>query len=169
LTAAAHLNCGLLQLCGVYDCNDQAINLRRYLTEVQKSWSREVAEASLTLQLRIDIAICARRPSCAYPDRQPYVTLVRTLREWRNKIVAHLNYDVALFNGDAFRTRNAWTVSDIRQLIGEAVTIVDRYSFSRGKDIHYTECFEGRADYLLAEEVISKSVRSAGWKSMPST
>jgi AbiU2 len=161
LTAGAHMRSTLLQLCGVYDYDTDGINLLRYLSEVQKDWSREVVKAGLNSQLRCDIAICGPRPSCVSPDRQSYVALVRTLREWRNNIVAHLNYNVALYDAEGFRMRNPWTVSGIRQLIDEAVATLDRYAFDRGKDVLYTECFDGDTDYLLATAVISDSARAA--------
>jgi hypothetical protein len=164
LTTTAHLNCALLHLCIVYDDDPGAINLLRYLTEVRKGWLKEVTEAGLTLPLHADILICGRKPLCSEPDRQRHLILIKTLRKWRHNVVAHLNYGVALSGGGAFRLQNAWTVPDLLQLIREAVTMIDRYAFSRGKDIRYVECFEERSDYALAKEVIVDSIRSASEK-----
>jgi hypothetical protein len=159
-TAAAHLKAALLQLCRVYDhynkSRKKGINLLVFLLKVKADWPKKIDQARLREQLEEDIQICGQQVVCTNADRRALVDLVKKLREWRDNVVAHYNYDVAIFDAQQFRSRNSWTVSEIQELINQGAVILDRYAFDDRRDIAYLECFDGQVDYDLAQQVINR-------------
>jgi hypothetical protein len=155
-TASAHMKAALLQLCRVYDHDEAGINLLVFLRKVQTDWSKEVGQTQTCQQLNEDITICGPKPSCEKVDRHAFVLLVRKLRKWRNNIIAHYNYEVGIFDAQEFRSRNRWELSEIQELIDQAVVILNRYTFSDSKDIRYADWFDGKTYYETAENIINR-------------
>src|SRR5437867_12714380 len=155
-TAAAHMTAALLQLCRVYDYSTEGINLYAVLSKIRENCSKEVAQRQLRTQVAKDIQICGRAPACEASDRDVFADLVKKLRRWRNEVIAHYNYRVAIFDAQEFRSRNRWELNEIQELIDQAVVILVRYSFAERKDVGYAECFEGKADYSIARQVVDR-------------
>jgi AbiU2 len=157
-TAGAHMNTTLVQLCRVYDYQERGINLITFLRKVKVIVEKPPEEFDVgeidRQQLSADISICGHQHSNFEPVHGPLIQLIDKLREWRKKIVAHYNDEIAVFDERQFRFQNRWELHDLKQLIDQAVVILDRYAFSSGKDIGYTECFDGKADCDLAQKVV---------------
>jgi len=155
-TAKAHVNAALLQLCRVYDHQRDGLNLLTFLESVKEERTKEVDQERLGEQLKEDIGICRKDPMCIRHERQTVPILVKKLRSWRNQIIAHSDYDVAVFDARGFRTRNSWEIVEIEKLIEHAVVILNRYTFSDAKDGDYMTWFDGTICYNSARSVIER-------------
>jgi hypothetical protein len=84
------------------------------------------------------------------------IALIHRLRNWRNKIVAHYEDQIAIFDSERFRLKHPWELNDFETLITQGVAILDRYAFSKGRDVRYTEAFAGLADREIAAKVVCR-------------
>jgi hypothetical protein len=82
-TLTAHCSIALLGLCRFYDTHRDGINLFNSLESIDKN----ALDQAKRTQLNVYVALC--RPKSENP-------LVKSLRAWRNKIIAHYNIEAAL-------------------------------------------------------------------------
>ena len=82
-TLTAHSSIALLNLCRVYDFHKKGLNLYTCLKSIDR---RSLDQAN---QMQIDNYLA----ECGKDSQNP---LVESLRKWRNKIIAHYNFEVAL-------------------------------------------------------------------------
>jgi hypothetical protein len=157
-TASAHLNVVLVNLCRVYDDHKRGINLLTFVRRVEtivKEAPRWLATGQIDRsQLSVDIRICEAKQGANDACLDRSIVLIHRLRKWRNKIVAHYEDQLAVFDHEHFRLSHPWELSDFEDLVLQGVVILDRYAFSRGRDIAYTEALSGDADRELAVKVL---------------
>jgi len=91
-TLTAHCSIALLDLARVYDTHKKGINFFTSLKSVDKSTLNQAKR----IQLNDYITLCG-------PETPN--SMVQSLREWRNNIIAHYNIDVA-FDRESFDRNN---------------------------------------------------------------
>jgi hypothetical protein len=159
-TTSAHMNAMLVNLCRVYDDHKCGINLLTFLRKVksgiQKSPQWLLVDQIDASQLAADISVCEARPGKFGPSMHERIALIDRLRKWRNKIVAHYEDQVAIFDSERFRLNYPWEIKDFETLIAQGVAILDRYSFSERKDVRYTEALAGLGDREIAAKVVCR-------------
>lgn len=147
-----------VDLCRVYDDHRRGINLLTFLRKVKRTAEKPPEWLPLNeidpSQLASDISICeARRGKCD-PSSIQLIALIDRLRKWRNKIVAHYEDQIAIFDSERFTLSHPWELEDFEALVAQGVVILDRYAFSEGRDIRYTEALAGLANHETGGEVV---------------
>jgi len=133
-TLDAHSSIALLNLCRVYDTHNDGINLFNCLESIDKN----ALDQAKQTQLNTYIALC--RP-------QSENHLVKSLRAWRNKIIAHYNIEAAL-NREGFDKKNPDEPEEIlRNLIETGFKILEWCSSLHGKVTTYQKFAPGKASY----------------------
>lgn len=132
-TLTAHFNTAFLDLCRVYDHNGNGLNLINCLKSIDKT---TLAEANQN-QLSVYIAECSRE------SENP---LVKSLRAWRNNIVAHYNIEAAL-DRDGFDKDNPVEPEEIiHGLIEKGFKILEWCSSLHGNVVIYQKFAPGKDD-----------------------
>lgn len=165
-TASAHMEAVFGRLCRAYDNHKSGINLLTFLRKVERiveerpDWlpTAEVDRSQLTA----DICMCEAKAASNGASLGHSVALIRRLRSWRNKIVAHYEDQVAVFEHERFRLAHPWELSDFETLVSQGVLILDRYAFSEGRDVRYTEALAGTAARDIAAKVLCSVGQDSG-------
>jgi hypothetical protein len=166
-TMQAHIDAAVVRLCRIYDEHRSAFQITRFLEEIQKNSNlfnepafrerlkndpkRDVdglAKYRRTLnheQLKKEIWFCS--------NENP---LVERLRDWRDKVIAHNNYDVAINWSEPFNKKYPLPYEDIKKLIDEAFSIANSYSSLFRASMHSEEfASKQHTDYRFVLESIT--------------
>jgi hypothetical protein len=130
-TLAAHFSIALLNLCRVYDCHKDGINLFNCLRSIDET----TLDQTQRTQLSVYVALCL-------PNSQN--RLVKSLRTWRNNIIAHYNFKAAL-DRVSFDKDNPDEPEEILcNLIESGFTIIEWCSGLQGKITTYQRFAPGK-------------------------
>jgi len=130
-TLTAHFSIALLNLCRVFDYHKDGVNLFNCL----KSIDGTALDPAKRNQLRVYVVLCSPK------SQNPWV---KSLRTWRNNIVAHYNIEAALDRSD-FDKKNPDEPEEIlRNLIDSGFTILEWCSSLRGKVATYLRFAPGK-------------------------
>ena len=137
-TVSAHVSIALLNLCRVYDFHKDGINLFNCL----KSIDPKILEPATRKQLSAYVAECSSK------SQNP---LVKSLRAWRNNIVAHYNLKAAL-DRDGFDKNHPDEPEEmINKLIPHGFQILEWCNKIHGESVVYHRFAPGKDG---CEEVI---------------
>jgi hypothetical protein len=139
-TLTAHCSIAFLDLCRVYDYNKDGLNLINCLQSIDK---RALDQAKQN-QLSFYIAECRQ---------QSQNSLVKSLRTWRNAIIAHYNFEAA-HDRDGFDKNNPDEPEKIiHSLIEMGFKILECCSGLQGKATIYQKFAPGKDD---CEKVLNR-------------
>ena len=136
-TMKAHIEAAVFRLCRAYDTNEKALHLSGFLENVARSanvfcvsefksrhranphidWLAQYPRTLSLKSLQDDLDFCS--------SNNP---LVINLWRWRNNIIAHFNYEEAMVLKDPMNKRHPLSFEDIKKLIDDGLTILNRYS-----------------------------------------
>jgi hypothetical protein len=161
-TMRAHIDACVTSLCRIYDEDGSAFHLTRFLEEsIRKNpnlFSEEAFRERLKNEAGRDVDGLAKYKRSLNPEQlnkdlrfcSNDNPLVRNLREWRNNMIAHFNYNEAINRSEPFHTRHPLPFEHIQELIDEAFSIVNNYSSLFRASVHSTEFASKRhKDYLF--------------------
>ena len=132
-TLTAHCSIAFLDLCRVYDYHRKGLNLVNCLRSIDK----KTLDQANQNQLDVNIAECRRE------TENPFV---KSLRTWRNEIVAHHNIKAALNRG-GFEKENPLEPEEIiHSLIESGFKILEWCSSLHGKVTTYEKFAPGKED-----------------------
>ena len=130
-TLTAHFSIALLNLCRVYDFHKDGINLVNCL----KSIDQKCLNHALRNQLNVYITECSSK------SQNP---LVKSLRTWRNNIVAHYNLKAALDRADFDKNYPDEPEQMLNKLIPHGFEILEWCSQICGEVIAYEKFAPGK-------------------------
>jgi hypothetical protein len=151
---AAHIQIAVLHLCRIYDGNKKALHMFRFLKEIPVTRFSQ----SDKVQMQSDLATLnqASLSSC-----------LKKLREWRNKLIAHSNYAMAIEGAQDFLKQHALNLKEIQGLIDDGFLILERWAYhcedqftqsriDKGKSARRTfrRLAEGKDDFLYLCELM---------------
>jgi hypothetical protein len=166
-TMQAHIDATVIRLCRIYDKHRAAFHLSRFLQEsLQKNpnlFSEAPFKTRLKGQTNRDIDHLVKYPRNLNYDQlkrdlwfcSEDNPLVAKLRQWRDKIVAHANYEEVLKQAEPLSKRCPLRYEDLQTLIDEAFSIVNSYSSLFRASIHSTEfASKQHTDYLFVLKAV---------------
>jgi len=161
-TMRAHIDARVIRLCRIYDEDGSAFHLTRFLEEsIRKNpnlFSEEAFRKRLKNETNRDVGTLAKYRRNLNPEQlkkelwfcSNHNPLVKNLREWRNNMVAHFNYNEAINQSEPFHKRHPLLFEHIQELIDEAFSIVNHYSSLFRASVHSTEfASKQHTDYLF--------------------
>jgi hypothetical protein len=149
-TFSAHVDMALLQLCRIYDTNKCGINLLTLLRKIDRGQLQKAALQQLDKDIQ---TVQEQRPD----------PLVTKLRYWRNNIIAHYNYRVALTGRNGVWKENPWdNLEEIQKLIDWSFEMLDRYTCIHGQQTIHKKLAEGKDGFQNVLHVLRQaSLRGA--------
>jgi len=168
LTLSAHLDAVVLRLCKAYDRYDSkpTLNLRSLL-ETIKDNLHLFDEPNFRERLKDNPFVDSLAKESRKPDPVQlqvdldFVSgnhLVRKLTDWRNKVYSHLSRDVVL-NPKAFNTNSPLSFTDIKTLIDDGFTILNRYGGLFAAN-YYSKTMIGHDDYLWVLKTAKEALQA---------
>jgi hypothetical protein len=115
-TLGAHIQIAMLHLCRIYDGNKKAIHMFRFLKEIPVTRFSPSDKA----QMQADLA--ALNQASLSPS-------LKKLREWRNKLIAHSNYELSIEGPQDFLKQHSITLKEIHSLIDDGFSILERWAY----------------------------------------
>jgi hypothetical protein len=171
-TMQAHIDAAVVGLCRIYDEDDAALQLKRFLEEsIEKNpnlFNEAAFKTRLQGQTHRDVeglAKYTRNLNSEQLKRDRWFCsndnpLVKTLRAYRNNMVAHFNYSEAVNQSKPFHARYPLPFEDIEKLIDEAFSIVNSYSSLFRASVHSTEfASKQHRDYLFVLKAIREYLK----------
>ena len=132
-TLTAHCSIALLDLCRVYDFHKDGVNFFNCLKSIDEKLLNQAEQT----QLKVYIGLCRQK------TENP---LVKSLRTWRNKIIAHYNVEAAL-DCESFDNDNPHEPEEIiYTLIDSGFKILEWCSSLDGKVAAYKNFAPGKED-----------------------
>ena len=168
-TKRAHIDACVLRLCRIYDGHDAALQLTRLLEKSIQKNPNLFSESAFRERLKDEphrdvdgLAKYQRHLNYEQLNKDIWFCssknpLVKNLRAWRDKMIAHFNYDEAVNKSEPFHKRHPLPFEDIRKLIDEAFSIVNSYSSLFRAQTHSTEfASKQHKDYWFVLESMRK-------------
>lgn len=158
-TINAHIQAAIVHLCRVYDQQAdhpraRAIHLLRLLEEISHS-KLTIAEK---VQLQADLKFLQRANRKAGTSPAP---VVAKLRVWRNNLIAHRNYDLAILGIDDFLKQYPVDLEEIQGLIDRGFEILDRWKRYYEHQSDLQRLAGGRDDYAFVLRALRQSLQQA--------
>jgi len=130
-TLTAHFSIALLNLCRVYDSHKNGINLVNCLKSIDQNGLGHAMRGQLNNYIT----------ECSAKSQTP---LVKSLRTWRNNIVAHYNLDAALDRADFDKKNPGEPEEMLSKLIPRGFEILEWSSKICGEVIVYQKFASGK-------------------------
>jgi len=169
LTLSAQMDAVVIRLCKAYDQyggTKPTLNLRSLLETIKdnlhffdepnfrervkdNSFVDSLAKGSRKpdpVQLQTDLEFVTHNP------------LVKKLTDWRNKVYSHLSLDVVL-NPKEFHSASPLSFADIRTLLENGITILNRYS-GLFEASSYSTMMVGGEDYLWVLKTAKEALQA---------
>lgn len=132
-TITAHCSIALLNLCRVYDYHKKGLNLINCLQTIDRQ--------ALDQKNRDQWDIYATE--CGTKSQNPFV---KSLREWRHKIIAHYNIEAALDREKFNKDHPLEPEEIIQNLVENGFKILEWCSTVRGRIVIYEKLIPGKED-----------------------
>lgn len=156
-TIRAHFQSAMLCLCRVYDAHrDDSRSRTLHLLRLVK----QIDETKLTdpqkEQRRADMKFLQRDEPKNHKRPDPKVA---KLRQWRHKLIAHRDYDLALDGAEQFLMQYPVDLVEIQALIDQGFSMLERWAFYYHARPPVQKLVERKDDYVYVLESLCLSLK----------
>jgi hypothetical protein len=154
-TIIAHHRAAIQHLCRLYDDHkdDERGNTFHLLRFVERIDVGRLTEKQRE-QRQHDNDFLQRETK----DRRPN-PMVANLREWRRKLIAHLDYDCAIDQPEKFISKHPLNFSDIESLAEQGFSILEKWAFCYHVNCDISRLASWKDDYLHVFESLRNDAR----------
>lgn len=144
-TLNAHIQAAMVHLCRLYDSHGETLHLIQFLKEIS---DRCLLPQELR-QKKTDLAFLQK------PDPS-----VAKLRKWRNKLIAHSDYNLAIYGHDNFLQCNPVTLAEIQGLVDFGFDLLERWKQHYQCKSDLPRFASGKDDYQFVLQSLKTTIKN---------